>query len=151
MMEQQVEGWPNGSDVPADWRAWLVRDLETFVTVDQFPVTLSDWEARSFVEARVQRLLQPCRDEMAGQRELGRRRECVRRLINVGTSHARSETLLWSLDETEAACGEVQRILERNVTWKWTESDVKDLVEETLDEWDELEEGEEDEDDDPQD
>src|SRR5882672_10861971 len=129
------------TEAPADWRAYVVRDLEIFVTLDQFPATLSEWEARGFIEARVQRLLQPWRDETARQQEIERRRECVRRLLDVGTSHARTETLLWSAEDTKAAREEVQSVLARTVTSKWTESDVRDLVEEILDEWDELEEG----------
>jgi hypothetical protein len=122
-----------------------VRDLEGFVTSQQFPPTVSEADARAFVADRVAKVLKPYTDELARCAEVDRRRERVRHLVDTGTRHVRTETFLWPTDETEEACEEVRRVLERSVTWKWTETDVRDLVEETLDEWDEDEELEEDE------
>lgn len=146
----KAHGRSLATETPADWRAYVVRDLETFVTLDQFPATLTDWEAQGFIEARVQRLLQPWRDEIARQQEIERRRGCVRHLLDVGTSHARTETLSWSTEDAKAAREEVQSVLARSVTWKGTEAGVRDLVDDILDEWDDLEDGEDDEDDQPE-
>lgn len=132
---------------PPDWKALVVRDLEGFVTPQQFPPGISEADARSFVGDRVARLLEPYTDELARRQEVGRRRECVRRLVDFGVRHARSETLLWSTEETEEACDEVRQVLEQSVGWRWTETDVKDLVEEILDDWDGAEQCDEDDDD----
>lgn len=132
---------------PPDWKALVTRDLEGFVTPQQFPPTISEADARTFVGDRVEKVLSPYTDELGRRKEVDRRRERVRHLVDTGMRHARTGTLLWATDETEDACEEVKRTLERSVTWKWTESDVRDLVEEILDEWDEPEDTEEDEDD----
>jgi hypothetical protein len=131
--------------VPAEWQAYVVRDLETYVTALQFPRGLSDWEARSFVEDRVKRLLQPYWDEIARREEHERRRLRLQNLLECGRSHFRVETFLWTTDETEEAELEVEDELARRVKWDWSKEWVRDLVEEILED---LEDEDEDSDDD---
>ena len=140
--------------VPAEWMAYVVRDLETYVNTLQFPRGLSLWDAQAFVEARVQRLLQPYRDEIARREEHERRRLRLQNLLECGRRHFRVETFLWTTDETEEAELEVEGELARRVKWDWSEESVRDLVEEILEgleDGDTSDESDRDDDDDPDD
>jgi hypothetical protein len=131
-----------------------VRDLETYVTALQFPRGLSDWDARSFVEDRVKRLLQPYWDDIARREEHERRRLRLQNLLECGRRHFRVETFLWTTDETEDAQLEVEAELARRVKWDWSEESVRDLVDEILDgleDGDPSNESDRDDDDDPDD
>lgn len=128
----KAHGRASAIQVPAEWRAYVVRDLETYVTAVQFPRGLSDWEARSFVEDRVKTLLQPYWDEIARREEHERRRLRLQNLLECGRRHFRVETFLWTTDETEEAELAVEGELARRVKWDWSEESVCDLVEEIL-------------------
>lgn len=145
----KAHGRSFAGDAPPEWRAWVVRDLETFVTADQFPSTLADWDARSFVEARVRLILAPYHEELARAQERDRRRELRRNLLDFGNRRARMETTLWDDDDAQEVRQELRRELERQVRWDWTEENVRSLVDRILEEWedegdaeDEEEEGE---------
>jgi len=113
--------------------AYVVRDLETYVTAVQFPRGLSAWDAQSFVEARVKRLLQPYRDEVARREEAESRRKKLANLMEFGRRHLRRETFLLPKEEAEEVEGEVERDMVRRMKWNWSEESVRDLVDEVLD------------------
>src|SRR5437867_498542 len=106
--------------VPAEWMAYVVRDLETYVTAVQFPRGLSAWDAQSFVEARVKRLLQPYRDEVARREEAESRRKKLANLMEFGRRHLRRETFLLPKEEAEEVEGEVERDMVRRMKWNWS-------------------------------
>jgi len=119
--------------VPVAWQARVVRDLERYISIEQFPPSLTDGQARSFVEARVQRVLKPYRDARA-RVEGKERREAQRKiLIDGGNSSAQLRALFLKPDELqEEACQEVEAELEDRVDADWTEAEVSDLVDEIL-------------------
>ena len=131
----KAHGRSFAADVPPEWRAWVVRDLEAFVTADQFPGNLADWDARSFVEARVRLILAPFHEELARTRERDRRRERRQTLLDFGNRRARLETILWDDDDAQEVRQDLRRELERQVRWDWTEENVRSLVDRTLEEW----------------
>lgn len=118
--------------VPAEWMAYVVRDLETYVTPLQFPPGLGGWDSHAFVEARVKRLLQPYWDEIAKREEAESRRMKLVNLLECGRRYLRSETFLWPKEEAEEAEDEVERELGCRVKWDWSERSVRNLVDDIL-------------------
>jgi len=119
--------------VPVAWQARVVRDLERYISVDQFPPSLTDGQARSFVEARVQRVLKPYRDALARAEEKERREAQRKILIDGGNSSAQIRTIWWKPQELkEEARQEVEDELEDRVDADWTAAEVSDLVDDIL-------------------
>jgi len=119
--------------VPVGWQARVVRDLERYISIEQFPPSLTDGQARSFVEARVQRVLNPYRDALARAEEKERREAQRKILIDGGNSSAQLRALFWKPDELqEEACQEVEAELADRVDADWTEAEVSDLVDDIL-------------------
>jgi hypothetical protein len=60
----------------------------------------------------------------------------VQELIDDGMRYARSETLFdWDPDDRARALRDVERMLKDEVELDWSEQDVKDAVNDELDEW----------------
>ncbi len=147
----KVYGQSLTRDVPPEWKAAVVRDLETYVTSEQFPPTVSESDARNFIEARVGWILAPYRRKIAKEKERIRRRDLRRDLMASGIHYARLETMLWDSADADEAREQIRDELERSVHWDWTQEHVRSLVDDILDEWDEqgdeVEDGEGDEED----
>lgn len=123
------------ADVPAEWRAFVVRDIEAYITPEQFPSSVDDFEARKFVEARVQQTLRPIREELAQLAEVTRRQGLRKVLIESGSRYAGRATMFWEGHDAQEVGIEIRRELDREVTWKWTEAEVRRLVDDILTEW----------------
>src|SRR5256884_5376279 len=60
----------------------------------------------------------------------------VQELINDGMRHARSETMFdWESNDRDRALRDVERMLKDSVESDWTEHEVKDAVNDELNEW----------------
>jgi len=131
-------GLSQARDVPVQWQAKVVKDLQRYVSPEQIPPQLSDDQARAFVSVRVQRILKPYRIVMARAEEK-RNREARRKSLIDSGNHAASLGTLWldSPGPQEEAREAVAAELEDRIDADWTESEVKDLVNEVLEEWDE--------------
>ena len=130
-------GLSQAQDVPVQWQARVVKDLQRYVSPEQVPLQLSDDQARAFVSVRGQRILKPYRIVMARAEEK-RHREARRKSLLDSGNHAASLRTLWvdSPGPQEEARTAVAAELEDRVDADWTEPEVKDLVNEVLEEWD---------------
>jgi hypothetical protein len=131
---------------PATLQAQVTVDLESYVCPTQFPASLADADAWAFVQARVERYRKKFRELQAREEEIEHRERARARLIAGGKNYALLETLSWDREDKAEATREVELELAAEVRWDWKEEEVKELVDETLDEWDE-EPGDDDEDD----
>ena len=139
---------------PDMWRAKVAAALEGFVTLKTFPDWIDDSQAYRIVHGKVEEVLQPYHDEVARKKAEETRREeeaankrrqeeeeaqegrRVQELINDGMRHARSETMFdWESDDRDRALRDVERMLKDSVESDWTEHEVKDAVNDELDEW----------------
>ena len=135
-------GLSQAQDVPVQWQAKVVKDLQRYVSLEQVPPKLPDEQARAFVSARVQRILKPYRIVMARAEEKRHREARRKSLIDSGNRAASLRTLwLDSPGPQEEARAAVAAELEDRIDADWTELEVKDLVNEVLqdveEEWDE--------------
>lgn len=146
--------------LPPEWRAKATADLETYVSPTQFPHSLPEDEAQAFVAARISEIAEEFRAECARADQEERQRwerqrahARVGQLVAYGMSRAGLVTLLWDSDEQERATRELGRELRAQVRADWTESDVRDLVDDFLegDDEEDEEDDEEDEEDDEDD
>lgn len=139
------------SRVPATWRARVIEDLERFVTAERFPSYLSGIEARTLGSTRVEEVLkayyEECARENATRAAATKIEQRLQNLRSHGTIYCSGETAGWDYIALVEARREVEQVLERDVKPDWTEGEVQDLVNETLDEWVEEDEDEEREDD----
>ncbi len=133
--------------LPPEWRARVTADLETYVSPIQFPSSLPEDEARSFVAARVNEIVEEFRAECARleqdeerRRERQRTHARVQGLVAFGMTRAGWATLLWDSTESERAKRELERELRARVRSDWTETDVSGFVEDFLEEVDEEDE-----------
>jgi len=143
-----------GWGIPDSWRARVAAALESYVTLKTFPAWVSDVDAYRIVRGKVEEVLQPYHDEVARKKAEETRREeeaankrrqeeeeaqeerRVQELINDGMRHARSETMFdWESDDRDRALRDVERMLKDSVESDWTEHEVKDAVNDELDEW----------------
>jgi excisionase family DNA binding protein len=143
-----------GWGVPDSWHARVAAALESYVTLKTFPAWVSDVDAYRIVRGKVEEVLQPYHDEVARKKAEETRREeeaankrrqeeeeaqeerRVQELINDGMRHARSETMFdWESDDRDRALRDVERMLKDSVESDWTEHEVKDAVNDELDEW----------------
>jgi excisionase family DNA binding protein len=139
-------------NTPAEWQGKVIVDLERFVTVVQFPADLSSTKAAEIVRARVEKVLRPFHEaEEKAKRDRKAKEESDRHrtaLVTHGNGYARRETGDWGWSVRNDARAEVGRVLDREVEHDWTELEVKDAVDQVLDEWDEGQNEDEDDDDD---
>jgi len=131
--------------LPTEWRAEVTRDLEEYVSERNFPTSLDEVDARSYVEARVEAFRERHRQALALQAEENRRQERVAGLIRTGEIAAVLLTQGWAYEQSTEARRIVERELRSDVDSDWTEDEVRTLVRDVLEEWEE-EGGEEDED-----
>jgi len=143
-----------GWGIPDSWHARVAAALESYVTLKTFPAWVSDVDAYRIVRGKVEEVLQPYHDEVARQKAEEARREeeaatkrrqqeeeaqeerRVQELINDGMRHARSETMFdWESDDRDRALRDVERMLKDSVESDWTEHEVKDAVNDELNEW----------------
>src|SRR6266550_3664933 len=139
---------------PDMWRAKVAAALEGFVTLKTFPDWIDDSQTYRIVRGKVEEVLQPYHDEVARKKAEETRREeeaatkrrqqeeeakeerRVQELIDDGMRHARSETLFdWESEDRDRALRDVERMLKDSVESDWTEHEVKDAVNDELDEW----------------
>jgi len=143
-----------GWGIPDSWHARVAAALESCVTLKTFPAWVSDVDAYRIVRGKVEEVLQPYHDEVARKKAEETRREeeaatkrqqqvkeaqddrRVQELIDDGMRYARSETLFdWDPDDRARALRDVERMLKDEVELDWSEQDVKDAVNDELDEW----------------
>jgi excisionase family DNA binding protein len=133
--------------LPANWRAELTEELERYVTTDRFPASLPTDEARDFVRARVDSIVERAaaerreafnRAEAERQRQKAReeRQAQMKELVDQGVSHATQMTFRWDPEEREEAHGDVLKALQHSVEPDWSPDQVRQLVEEVLTEED---------------
>jgi len=120
---------------PGEYQAKVVRDLLSSVNLERYPPDLPDHLARVQVNARVEKVLKPWRDEEARKRAKVESQRKLESLILIGRWHAQSETRIWDRRAAERANREVERTLQEEVSADWTDDDVRDLVDDVLDEW----------------
>lgn len=140
--------------LPAEWRARVTAQLERQVTAEAFPPSLPEAEAREYVRAHVETIINQHREQQERAAAIERRqselileRATVQRLVEAGKTRASLSTLWWDIEDRERARREVARALQEQVEPDWDDEDVNDLVDDVLAEWrDEVgDEGEEDE------
>ena len=150
-----LEQVPYGT--PDSWRGKVALALEGFVTLKTFPEWINDAEAYRILRGKVDEILQPYKEEVAREKEDQGRKEQeaqderrVQQLIEYGKRHASNEIpFAWDWQDRDRAARDVERMLKDSVEADWTENDVKDAVNDELDDWED--ENIEDEDDDEED
>jgi len=120
---------------PAEYQTNVVRDLLSSVTLELYPPDLPEYLARVQVNARVEKLLKPWRDEETRKRAKLESERKLDSLIISGRWHAQAETRNWDRRAADGANREVERSLRDEVEADWTNDDVRDLVDDVLDEW----------------
>jgi excisionase family DNA binding protein len=123
--------------LPTDAQAAVTADLEAFVTPAHVPASLSDYDARAFIQSRVERHRQRHLARRAAESEARRQRDDRARLIEAGRSRARMETLGWDQESAAEAQAIAADALEDEVEHDWDESRVRCLVDDVLDEYEE--------------
>lgn len=120
---------------PPEYQAKVVRDLLSSVNIGDYPPDMPDYLSRVQVNARVEELLNPWKDGQA--RDRTRIEEAHKRdsLVLSGRYYAQSETLSWEPAEAARAKRAVERALKDEVEPDWTKGEVRDLVDDVLDEW----------------
>lgn len=135
-------------DASASARSAVIETLESYVNASRFPASTPSWVAHQAIEAKIDAVLEPFNEEAARAASVKREEDAenaeriredrqLDSLIARGTSHAFTETLLWSRDEAEDARAAVLNALEEEVDVDWTNRDVEELVDEVLEEFDE--------------
>lgn len=122
---------------PAEYQAKVVRDLLISVALKDYPPDLPDHLARVQVNARVEEILKPWKDEEARKRAKLESQRKLDSLMLTGKWHSQTETRSWDRRAAEQANREVVRTLHEEVDASWADDDVRDLVDEVLDEWEE--------------
>lgn len=133
-------------DLPRDVQAAVTEDLEAFVSLVHLPTSLSDYDARAFVQARVERHRQRHLARRTAELEAHRQRDSRARLIEAGKFRASMETLTWDRESAAEAQDAVADALEDEVEHDWDDARVHRLVDDVLDDLED--EGAEEEEDD---
>lgn len=120
---------------PPEYQAKVVRDLLSSVNIEDYPPDLSDYLARVQVNAQVEKLLKPWRDEEARKRMTLESQRKLDSLILSGKWHAQAGTRTWDRRAADRANRAVERALRDEVDADWTGDEVRDLVDDVLDEW----------------
>lgn len=120
---------------PAEYQAKVVRDLLSSVNLEDYPPDLPDYLARVQVNARVEEVLKPWRDDQGRKAAKVQSQRKLDSLILSGKWHAQTETRQWDRRAAERAKREVDRALRDEVDADWTDDDVRELVDDVLDEW----------------
>jgi hypothetical protein len=120
---------------PAEYQAKVVRNLLSSVNIEDYPPDLSDYLSRAQISAQVEKVLKPWRDEEARKRAMLESRRKLDSLILTGKWYAQIETVQWDRRAADRAKREVEATLRGEVDADWTADDVRDLVDDVLDEW----------------
>jgi len=118
---------------PAEYQAKVARDLISSVNVEDYPPNVPDHHARAQVNARVEELLAPWKEGEDKKRRQLERDQRVKALILSGRWYAQSETRDWDRRDAERAMREAERAMKEDVDADWSEDDVRDLVDDVLD------------------
>jgi excisionase family DNA binding protein len=121
---------------PPEHQAKVVRDLESFVTSEAFPLTMSSYVAEQTIAARVDRVLKPWREAEEAKAAKTKSARALAQLIAQGESHAFISTLSWNSKEAEGAREDVRVALHDEVSSDWSHAEVCRLVDEILEDWD---------------
>ncbi len=141
-------------ELPGDWRVKLRDSLEKFITIDRFPYPESENTAMQSIRLHIDGFLHEYREFKKKEEEKDSARASaewdakmkVRDLIAYGQRLLELELGTWELDDPKSeARTEVQTVLGAEVKADWTEGDVRDLVNEVLEQYEEDDEGEDDE------
>jgi hypothetical protein len=128
--------------LPVEWQAKVAADLETFVTAERFPMSLSEAEEQALLEARVQaRVLafESARERVEAETE--RRpvaevdRNRLRVLVSAGLERARWAMIGWGTADRARAQHELERELREEVEPDSSLEEVYQVVDEFLEEW----------------
>ena len=140
-----------GWGVADTWHARVAAALESYVTLKTFPAWVSDVDAYRIVRGKVEEVLQPYHEEAnrkkaeqarqeeeaarkrREQEEEAREERRIQALIDDGMRHARSQLSDWEFEDRGRALRDVERMLKDSVDADWTEQDVKDAVDDELD------------------
>jgi hypothetical protein len=121
---------------PPEYQAKVARDLLATVTAEEYPGELPVHVAYAQISARVDQILKPWRDAQDKERAQAEDQRKVLTLLQAGRWHALTETTHLDAKSRERAQREVEQALKEEVDSAWTVEEVKDFVEEIVDEWD---------------
>jgi len=111
---------------PLELRAKITKDLEAYVTAEQFPSSLPLATAYEYVRSRVEKLLGSWKSERAAS-------EARDKLFSYGRHQARLYTSNWDSTEASRAVSELERAFRKEEVTGWTRDDMRDYVETFLD------------------
>jgi hypothetical protein len=131
----KVYGHSCATGLPIDCRQRVITMLQEFVTTTNLPPSLSDYESRALVAAKVAQVREQHDAQERRKLEEVVNRLKVTRLITPGREIAAQLTDSWDPRDAEVARAEVSRELARCVEPDWSDAEVRRLVEDTLDEW----------------
>jgi hypothetical protein len=140
-------------DLPGDWRVKMQADLVKYVSIEQFPYPESEWTAMQSIRLHIEGFLHEYREAKKKEEQKASAREAatqaaqarVRELIAYGRRLLELELAKWDWreDPISDARTETQTVLDAEVKADWTEGDVRDVVNEVLEQYEE-EDGDED-------
>ncbi len=120
------EGFIAAENPPPELRAKATRDLESFVTPEEFPPSLSLVNAVHLVRGRVEKILGRWKAERAAS-------ETRDKLLSFGRHKARMFTSNWDSTEASRAICALERALREERVTEWTQDDMLEYVENYLD------------------
>jgi len=120
------EGFVTMENPPPELRAKAARDLESFVTTEKFPPSLSLINAIYLVRGRVEKSLGRWKAERASS-------EIREKLLSYGRHQARMFTANWDSTEASRAMSALERVFREAKVTDWTRDDMLEYVENYLD------------------
>lgn len=133
LADLRVYGNGLGIAAPPEYQAKVARDLLSSVNAEDYPADLNLYLAHVQVEARVSELLKPWRESQAREREREEEQRKLNSLIHSGLSYARVETWEWEREDAARVIREVEQALLEDAEADWSIDDVRDAVDEILD------------------
>ena len=137
-------------DVPPEWQARAVNELQRYVTAEHFPSCISAYEHHEMVHAKVQEILQQLRAEQdrdQAQQQDEQRREQKRQqrerekqeeerdrqsLISYGKRYAHRGLMEIHPRDRFKARRELEEILDGEIGADWEKDDVEELVDDVV-------------------
>jgi DNA-binding transcriptional MerR regulator len=120
---------------PDTYQFKVARAMLSFVNAERFPPDLDDRLCRHQVNAAVDALLKPWRENQARECAKAGRRRKRDELVSVGWLRAFARTSGWDHRDAECARRDVDRALREEVRSAWSSADVRELVDATLADW----------------
>lgn len=130
-------------DVPDNWRARVIADLEEFVSTRQFPAHLGPWKTSRIARGRIEEVVAPFRAQQAAEK--ARKvadQKAESRIVELrrhGANYALRETMTWAWSEQWAARQAATKELDVKVRADMSERDVERMVDDVLSDWEEEE------------